>query len=88
MRDGQVVYKGLLSESPKEVIIHHMVGREISDMYPIEPREITDKVLEVSNLNSDKLKDVSFYVRKGEIVGLYGLMGAVHPKLSGVFSAH
>jgi len=75
MRDGQVVYKGLLSESPKEVIIHHMVGREISDMYPIEPREITDKVLEVSNLNSDKLKDVSFYVRKGEIVGLYGLIG-------------
>ena len=46
MRDGQVVYKDCLVDRLRKYY-SSMVGREISDM-PTEPREITDKVLEVS----------------------------------------
>ena len=75
LRDGETVYEGMLSDTPKEAIIRYMVGREISDMYPIEMRPLGEPVLEVENLNNSKIHDVSLNVRQGEIVGLYGLMG-------------
>ena len=54
-----------------------MVGRELTDLFPKEPCEITDVVLEVENLTSyGAFEDVSFTVRKGEIVGMSGLIGA------------
>lgn len=75
MRDGKKIITKNISETNRDDLITSMVGREIKDLYPVCEREIGDTILEVEHLNSGILKDVSFNVRKGEIVGLYGLMG-------------
>ncbi len=76
MRDGKSVLRSALSEQTKDSIIRAMVGRELRNMYPVSQRELAEPVLEVENLSTDFLKDIGFTVRRGEIVGLYGLMGA------------
>ena len=54
-----------------------MVGRELDQMYPARQAEIGEDVLEVKHLGRlGKFKDVSFHVRKGEVVALTGLVGA------------
>ena len=75
MRDGQKIITNRIQDITRDGLITAMVGREIKDLYPVENRQIGDVVLEVEKLNSGILKDVSFNVRKGEIVGFYGLMG-------------
>jgi putative multiple sugar transport system ATP-binding protein len=92
LRDGQTVCtldakKGEVSEN---VLIKHMVGREINNIYP--PREHKSAgavVLEVKNWNAydpalgrDILRDINFSVRKGEIVGFAGLMGSGRTELA------
>ena len=58
-------------------LITAMVGREIKDLFPKPEIEIGEEVLRVENLNrTGYFKDVSFCVRKGEILGLTGLVGA------------
>ena len=58
-------------------MIKYMVDREISEMYPKQQAKIGDVVLEVKNLTRAKeFENVSFTLRKGEILGLAGLMGA------------
>jgi rhamnose transport system ATP-binding protein len=58
-------------------LITAMVGREITDMFPKPDVELGDEVLRVENLSREGFfKDVSFSVRKGEILGLTGLVGA------------
>ena len=76
MRDGRMVGIHSMKEITREQIIQMMVGREVSDMYPkiaIEPGEVA---MEVCGLCNGSIHDISFNVRKGEIVGLFGLMGA------------
>ena len=76
MRDGYLT--GILpkQEFCEERIIQLMVGRGL-DLFPQKKRNIGMKVLEVQNLcDKDTIKDVSFHVNKGEIVGLAGLMGS------------
>lgn len=76
MRDGKLVGVSDMDKISREEIIHQMVGREIKDMYPKSKPNIGDVALEVCGLTNNVIKDVSFYVRKGEILGLFGLMGA------------
>ncbi|MEA4899737.1 MAG: sugar ABC transporter ATP-binding protein [Christensenellaceae bacterium] len=77
MRDGRRVAKLTTSETNKNELIAHMVGREITDMYPRRTGEHIGKtLLEVTNLSSAYIKNVSFDVHAGEIVGLFGLMGS------------
>ena len=52
------------------------MGRELSDMYPKEAAEIGETVLEVRHLDCEIAHDISFSVRKGEILGLFGLLGS------------
>ena len=76
MRDGQRVGELPIQEASMEKIIRLMVGREVGLFHKIE-KEIKEPVLEVRGLSGNNLvKDVSLTVRKGEIVGLAGLVGA------------
>lgn len=76
MRDGQMVGRLGKDEIDEQRIISMMVGREINDIFAKEEAEISDIALEVNHLNTDFLKDISFHVRKGEVLGFAGLVGA------------
>ncbi|MDO5323063.1 MAG: sugar ABC transporter ATP-binding protein [Clostridia bacterium] len=77
MRDGKNVARRKISETCTEELVRDMVGREIKDMYPKRGNiSIGKEIFRVENLKTDFLKDVSFDVREGEVVGLFGLMGA------------
>jgi ribose transport system ATP-binding protein len=76
MRDGRRVGSLPIAEATEEKIIRLMVGREVG-LFPKEDAEIGEPALEVRNLSGrNGVKDVSFAVHKGEIVGLAGLVGA------------
>ena len=77
IRDGKSIISGPASDFTEDSIITHMVGRSIDNVYPKEILPIGDVAFEAKNLCSDGMfKDVSFKVRKGEIVGMAGLVGA------------
>jgi len=76
MRDGRRVGTLTIAEATKDKIVQLMVGRAVS-LFPKEEAEMGDPVLEVRHLRGkDMVEDVSFTVRRGEIVGLAGLVGA------------
>ncbi|MFC0309762.1 sugar ABC transporter ATP-binding protein [Gallibacterium trehalosifermentans] len=78
IRDGQYIGTKPASEVSKDELISMMVGRDMSEMFQRERVDISDEiVLETKNLTrAGKYQDVSFQVRKGEIFGIAGLVGA------------
>ena len=76
-RDGTHVITAPVSEMNTEEIIKHMVGRELSNLFPKGEAEIGEVVLEVRHLTRPGVfADVSFSLRRGEILGFAGLVGA------------
>lgn len=77
LRDGQYIGTHPASQLTQDLLIQMMVGREIKQIFPKEPAPIGDVVLAVRNLTRrGKFYDVSFEVRRGEILGIAGLMGS------------
>ncbi|ESX03684.1 D-ribose transporter ATP binding protein [Mesorhizobium sp. LSJC268A00] len=77
LRDGQVVASMPLGQTTTADLIRHMVGRELKDVFPPRSRPGDEIRLDVRNLSRNGvLKDISFNVRRGEIVGICGLAGA------------
>lgn len=77
LRDGQLIETRKCAEFDENTIVELMVGRTIENQYCKENIEIGDDLLCVEHLSSDMMfDDISFNVRKGEIVGFAGLMGA------------
>ena len=77
LRDGENVISGDLKDFSIDDIIRHMVGREIQDKFPRIHRERGKEILRVENLNAGpKVRDISFSLYEGEILGIAGLMGA------------
>jgi ABC-type sugar transport system ATPase subunit len=76
LRDGKKVSVLDTDKTDKNEIVKLMVGREIKDMYPISKGKMGQTILEVEDISSDFVKNVSFSVRSGEILGLFGLMGS------------
>ncbi len=77
MRDGRYITSGDFASFTMDEIIANMVGREIKEKFPRVHCEKGKKVFEVKGLNAGKsVRDVSFSLYEGEIVGFAGLMGA------------
>jgi ribose transport system ATP-binding protein len=84
LRDGAVVGAGAVAEFPIPRMISLMVGRSLSQLYPTRKDAAADTVvLEVSGVTQpDVVRDVSFTVHRGEVVGISGLMGAGRSELA------
>lgn len=79
MRDGQWIATKNAKELTTDLIINLMVGRELSNRFPDKTNKPTGTILEVSELtalNQPSIKNVSFNLRQGEILGVAGLVGA------------
>ncbi|MDF2587000.1 MAG: monosaccharide transporter ATP-binding protein family [Anaerocolumna sp.] len=82
LRDGKFVVSMNYSDTTIPEIISYMVGREIKEKYPRVECNFGKKILEVRNLNAKKLvKNISFDLYAGEIIGFAGLMGAGRTEL-------
>lgn len=89
MRDGTYVGTWPAADMTTDQIIAKMIGRELTNVYPDKVNSPGDVIMEVKNLSSIHTKsfqDVSFTLRKGEILGFGGLVGAQRTELmEGIF---
>ena len=77
MRDGHKTGTLRTPETSRDEVINLMIGRELKDLFQTTEKNIGKEVLRVENLSRDNfVKDVSFNIRSGEVLGLYGLVGA------------
>lgn len=78
MKDGEIVTRRRIDELTPKQVAELMLGRKMEESYIKQEVPIGDKLLEVKNLSDKRgcVKDASFYVRSGEIVGIAGLVGA------------
>ena len=76
-RDGRGVGAGLMSETSEAELVRMMVGRPVETIFPERTRQIGAVVLEVEDYaHPTEFDAISFTLRKGEILGVYGLVGA------------
>lgn len=89
MRDGTYIGTWPAAEMTTDQIIAKMVGRELTNIYPAKertPGEIVMEVKGVSSIHEKSFQNVSFTLRKGEILGFGGLVGAQRTELmEGIF---
>jgi ribose transport system ATP-binding protein len=82
-RDGEVVSTHPVSQVTRDSLIRDMVGREMTETFPTRAPEIGEPMMEVKHLTrKGVLDDISLTVRRGEIVGLAGLVGAGRTELA------
>jgi rhamnose transport system ATP-binding protein len=76
-RDGELVGKGLVKDTPQNEIVRMMVGRSVDTIFPKRAPTIGEPVLSVQGLqHPTEFADITFELRHGEILGFYGLVGA------------
>ena len=77
-KDGKYVSTIKTGEVPEKEMIKMMVGRDLGDIYKEldKEKEIKEVLLEVKHLTTDYVKDISFQLHKGEVLGFSGLVGA------------
>ncbi|MFH1718274.1 MAG: sugar ABC transporter ATP-binding protein [Planctomycetota bacterium] len=77
LRDGRMVHSGPMAKLDIPKIVHYMVGRELTDFFPTRTTDVGATHVKVRDLSSGNgINDISFDIRKGEIVGMAGLVGA------------
>ena len=83
MRNGKNVFSGPTAELTKKDFTYYMTGRELEDDYFVPTNISKEPVLKVDHLTwNDKFKDISFDLRKGEILGITGLLGSGRTELA------
>ena len=81
LRDGATVHTSYMKDLTRDQLIQHMVGRELTSIYQRDPGQPGEVLLKVDSIFRGPLRDISFEVRAGEILGLAGLMGAGRTEL-------
>jgi len=88
LRDGQTVSTNSISELTEDKIVEKMVGRELTELFPYEERTLGEEILSVkdykfthAHTGEDLVKNATFNLKKGEILGVAGLMGAGRTEL-------
>lgn len=83
MRDGKKIKTLNTAETDVDQLVSLMVGRELKETFPSRMPCITDEILlEVKNVYGNGLKNISFQLRRGEVLGLAGLIGAGRTELA------
>jgi len=84
-RDGSSVGEGELAATDRDRLIRLMVGRPVEQLFPKQDVRIGEPMLRVENLGrAGEFEDISFSLRRGEILGIYGLVGAGRTELAQV----
>ena len=82
-RDGQYIDEVPVSELDNEKLVSMMVGRKLTDQFPyVDPLDTDETILQVENLSNEYVKDISFVLKKGHILGVAGLAGAGRTELA------
>lgn len=81
LRDGNVTGQVMIKDATKAELISRMVGRNLTDMYPKTVCSKGESILEVEGLTTQWIHDVSFSAKRGEVFGIYGLMGSGHQEI-------
>ncbi len=90
-RDGRYIGCGTTKELDEAALIKMMVGREITDVFPKLEAKIGETIFEAKHVTraDNKVRDVSISVKRGEILGIGGLVGAGRSELvEGIFGMH
>ncbi|MBU9736656.1 sugar ABC transporter ATP-binding protein [Lachnospiraceae bacterium ASD5720] len=82
LRDGEIISQNRTSDISTNEVIKQMVGRELNKIYPTVEKEIGEVAFEVKNICQEgRFENINLQIREGEIVGLFGLMGAGRTEL-------
>ena len=76
LKDGCYMGTYAVSDIDVKELITKMVGRELTDIYPPKNNRFGEEILSIEGLNSEKLRNVSFTLHRGEVLGLAGLVGS------------
>jgi len=83
MRDGKVIDSLPVAQADEQTLVSMMVGRRLTEQYPKERTAPGKRVMRLENLSVEGcLHEVSFELREGEVLGIFGLMGAGQPELT------
>ena len=88
LRDGTFIEDGLIKDISRKHLVSKIIGRDYQDQFPEAKAEITaEPVLRVKNFSiAGKLTDINLEVHKGEVLGIYGLVGSGRSEfLNGLF---
>ena len=82
LRDGQSVASGLMADVRHDELVAHMVGREVTDLYPTRKASLGDVLFEAVDIRSPvHPKPISLQVHRGEVLGNFGLIGSGRSEL-------
>jgi ribose transport system ATP-binding protein len=76
MRDGRYIATENTADIDRKRLIAYMVGRELGENYPPRTKDLGETILDVHQMTSEKVHDISFELKRGEILGFGGLVGA------------
>ena len=83
LRDGKDVGTVNVCDTSTDALVHMVIGVRLEQYYPEIPKlRSEDKIFEVRNFVNRRLKNVSFSVNKGEMLGIFGLVGAGRSELA------